>query len=246
MMEITNQQVAGMLSFMGELLELTGDNPFKVRAFYRAADTVDRLSRPVSVMTEKELDQIPGIGEKIAKKIREIVETGTFNELEELKRGVPSPLLELLKLEGIGPKTVFKLWKKMNILTIDDLEKAAKGHRIRAIKGFGAKKEEQFLRSIELFRSQTGRMTLPEAEEVVAHVLSVLAPGTFEVAGSYRRGKSTVGDIDIVSTEPPSLLNPRLHNVAEEVIDEGDRRTSIRVLGKRVDIRFARPAQFGS
>ena len=147
-MEITNQQVAGMLSFMGELLELTGDNPFKVRAFYRAADTVDRLSRPVSVMTEKELDQIPGIGEKIAKKIREIVETGTFNELEELKKGVPSPLLELLKLEGIGPKTVFKLWKKMNILTIDDLEKAAKGHRIRAIKGFGAKKEEQFLRSI--------------------------------------------------------------------------------------------------
>ena len=146
MMEITNQQVAGMLSFMGELLELTGDNPFKVRAFYRAADTVDRLSRPVSVMTEKELDQIPGIGEKIAKKIREIVETGTFNELEELKKGVPSPLPELLKLEGIGPKTVFKLWKKMNILTIDDLEKAAKGHRIRAIKGFGAKKEEQFLR----------------------------------------------------------------------------------------------------
>ena len=246
MMEITNQQVAGMLSFMGELLELTGDNPFKVRAFYRAADTVDRLSRPVSVMTEKELDQIPGIGEKIAKKIREIVETGTFNELEELKKGVPSPLLELLKLEGIGPKTVFKLWKKMNILTIDDLEKAAKGHRIRAIKGFGAKKEEQFLRSIALYRGQAGRMILPDAEAVVERVSTVLTPGTFEVAGSFRRGRSTIGDIDIVSKEPPSLLNPRLHNVAEEIIDEGDRRTSIRVLGKRVDIRYAKPGQFGS
>jgi DNA polymerase (family 10) len=245
-MDVTNQQVADLLTLAGQLLEIDGENVFKIRAFYRAADVVDRLALPVISLQEEELVRIPGIGTNIARKIGEIRDTGTFAELETLKQGIPGPILELLKLEGIGPKTVNKLWKKLNIQSIDDLERAAKGHRIRAIKGFGEKKEAGFLAAIERYREQAGRMNRFEADEVVSRVEPVMQPGTFEVAGSYRRGKSTIGDIDIVSKETPGVLNPRLRQIADEMIDEGDRKTSFRCLGKRVDVRFARAKQFGS
>ncbi len=245
-MEVTNRQVAATLTLIGQLLEITGDNVFKIRAFYKAADAVDRMPDPVAEMSEDELREVEGIGDAIAKKIRDIVMTGTTKELEDLKAGIPAPLIELLNLEGVGPKTVNALWKKLGILSVEDLEKAAKGHRIRAIKGFGPKKEEGFLRAIELYREQAGRMPLSDADAVVAAVTVVLAPGSYEVAGSYRRGKSTVGDIDIVSKELPQAVNPRLRSIADEVIDEGDRRSSIRIRGQRVDIRFTRPGQFGS
>ncbi|HUU76533.1 MAG TPA: DNA polymerase/3'-5' exonuclease PolX [Methanoregulaceae archaeon] len=245
-MEITNRQVADKLYFMGQLLEIAGENVFKVRAYYRAADMIERLASHVSDMSEDSLAKINGIGKNIARNIREMGETGTFRELEELKAVIPDSLLELLKLEGVGPKTVHKLWTKLNIQSIGDLEKAARGHRIRALKGFGEKKEAGFLKAISINREQSGRMNRVEADAVVDRVRSILAEGTYEVAGSYRRGTSTIGDIDIVSLESPFGLNPGLRSIAEEIIDEGERRTSIRCLGKRVDVRYSRPEIFGS
>jgi DNA polymerase (family 10) len=245
-MEEFNRQVTELLLFMGQLLEIQGEDPFKVRAYYRAAEQVTRLDRSLSEMTKDEIEQIQGIGEKIARKILEIHSTGTFQELEERKAMVPSTLIELLHLEGVGPKTISKLWKQMGIQSISDLEKAARGHRIRALKGFGEKKEQDMLRSIQRFREQGLRMNRLQADQVVACVASALPPGSFEVAGSYRRGKSTVGDIDVVTTTPPSIANPRLRQVAEEMIDEGDRKTSLRCQGQRVDVRFTRPEEYGS
>ena len=245
-MAVTNQQVAAQLNLMGQLLEIKGENAFKIRAFYRASDTIARLAAPVTGMSPKDLSAIPGIGKNIAEKIQEIVEKGTFDELENVRAGLPASLIELLDLEGVGPKTVATLWKHLNIQSISDLEQAARGHRIRAIRGFGAKKEDAFLRSIAMYRSRSGRMTLLEADAVAARVQSVLTSGTFMFAGSYRRGKSSVGDIDVVSTEQQGHLNRVLKTIAEEVIDAGDRKTSLRVLGKRVDVRFSRPSQFGS
>lgn len=245
-MDRSNQQVAGVLSFMGQLLEIKGANVFKIRAFYRAADVVGRLARPVAGMEEHELEEVAGIGENIARKIADIVKSGTCAELEGLKGEIPASLIELLGLEGIGPKTVAVLWKKLGILSIDDLEKAARGHRIRAVKGFGEKKEKIFLESIAHMRDEAGRMNRIEAEEIVAQVVRVLSPGTYEVAGSFRRGKSTIGDIDIVSTEHPSVVNPRLRQVSDQIIDEGDKKTSIRVMSRRVDVRFADAGEFGS
>lgn len=245
-MEVTNQQVAAQLNLMGQLLEINGENTFKIRAFYRAAETIARLATPVAGMDPAELGAIPGIGKNIAGKIREIVDKGTFDELEAVRGGLPGSLIELLDLEGVGPKTVAALWKHLNIRSIGDLEQAARGHRIRALRGFGAKKEEAFLRSIALHRARSGRMTLPEADAVAAQVQSVLTPGTFMFAGSYRRGKSSVGDLDVVSKELPDHLHRALKTVAAEVIDAGDRKISLRVLGKRVDVRFSRPSQFGS
>ena len=246
MAERSNRQVAETIYFMGQLLEVLGENPFKVRAYYKAAEVVERLATPVSRLDEEQLRAVPGIGSAIAKKIREIVETGTFQELETVRAGIPEPLIELLSLEGVGPKTVNKLWKKLNVQSIADLEREAKQHRIRAIKGFGEKKEESFLKAIALYRERSGRMTRQEADSVVARVVPVLAPGSFAMAGSYRRGKSTIGDIDIVSKEPPRVVNPKLRTAAEEMIDEGSKKTSFRCLGKRVDVRFSRPEQFGS
>ncbi len=245
-MEISNRVIAERLNLMGQLLEIRDENVFKVRAFYRAADVIERMGSSVAGLDEGSLSSISGIGKAIAKKIREIVETGTFQELEEIKKGIPDSLIELLSLEGVGPKTVSTLWKKLNVQSIDDLEREARNHRIRALKGFGEKKEEGFLKAIAIHREQSGRMIRSEADEVVEKIRPAFTPGTYEIAGSYRRGKSTIGDIDVVATEPAYSLNPRLRMVADEIIDAGEKKTSIRVLGRRVDVRFSRPSQFGS
>jgi DNA polymerase (family X) len=245
-MMVSNREIASKLLLISELLEITGDNIFKIRAFYRAADVIEHSNNPVEVMTEEELKLVPGIGPAIAKKVREIVETGTCNELEELRSKVPPSLVELLNLEGVGPKTIAVLWKKMNIQSIGDLEKAARSRRIRSLKGFGGKKEKGFLKSIALYRAAGGRMDRKEAEAVVNRLAGSFTPGTWVVAGSFRRGKSTIGDIDIVTTEPPATVNPKLKNSAEEVIDVGEQRTSVRILGQRIDIRFTHERQLGS
>jgi DNA polymerase (family 10) len=245
-MDVTNQHVAAQLLLAGQLLEITGDNVFKIRAFYRASDVVERLAIPVTSLGEAELVRIPGIGTNIAHKILEIRDTGTFTELETLKKAVPEPLLDLLRLDGVGPKTVNKLWKKLDVQSIEDLERAARGHRIRAVSGFGEKKEAGFLTAIRRFREEAGRMNRFEADKVVTRVETMMQPGMYEVAGSYRRGRSTIGDIDIVTTEPPGILNPRLRQVADAMIDEGDRKTSLRCLGKRGDVRFTNKNEFGS
>jgi DNA polymerase (family X) len=245
-MEASNAAVADALSLFGQLLEITGNDGFKIRAYYRAAEEIGRLPRDVADLTLEQLVAIPGIGKGLAEKIQSIVATGTHPELEALKAEVPPGLIELLDLEGVGPKTVHTLWMKAGITSIAELEKAARGRRIRAIRGFGEKKEQEFLQSIARYRSEITRMNRAEAEAVVARVSAALTPGTFEVAGSFRRGRSTVGDIDIVSREPPPQVNTRLRGVADEMIDEGERKTSLRLGACRVDIRFTPPRQFGS
>jgi len=243
----SNREVAERLRFMAQLLEVTGEEDvFKVRAYERAAQQVEGSPVPVSELDEKALVALPGIGSGIAKKIASIVQTGTFPELEELRKKIPESLPELMKLDGVGPKTVHRLWMKLGIESIGGLEKAARSRRIRAVKGFGEKKESEFLRSIAQYRASATRMTRDRADAVVARVSSILTPGTFEVAGSYRRGKSTVGDIDIVSRESPRAVNPKIRPIADEMINEGEQRTSIRCLGERVDIRFTDEGSFGS
>ncbi len=244
--QVTNRDVAGILTFMGQLLEISGDDPFKVRAYYRAAQEIERQSESVAGRDEEELIALRGIGRQIARKIKEIEETGTFRELEELRAEIPGTLIELLELDGVGPKTINVLWKKLGILSIDDLDRAARNHRIRALKGFGAKKEENMLRAVSRFRQKDERMNRAEADAIVRIVTSVLLPDTFTVAGSYRRGLSTVGDIDIVTLESRDVVRPRLTAVADEVIDDGSRKTSLRVRGRRVDIRYTTPDVYGA
>ncbi len=247
-MEVSNGKIADQLHLMAQLLEILEENPFKIRAYIRAAEVIGRLATPVAALSPKDLETIAGIGPAIAEKVHEIAANGTFPELEEARGRVPPGLIEMLTLEGVGPKTARVLWKKLHIETLDDLEKAARGHRIRTLKGFGEKKERGFLKAIAIARQrkEERRMTRLEADLVIEEVKRVMREGTYDVAGSYRRGKSTIGDIDIVSVDTPSTLNRRLTQIADEVLDEGERKTSFRCRGSRVDIRYTTRSTLGT
>lgn len=245
-MEVTNRTVSERLLFMAQVLEILEENPFKIRAYRRASEIIGRLVPPIVQIPVSELEAMEGIGKALATKVGEIAATGTFRDLEEVSSKIPPGVLELLKLDGVGPKTAKLLWQKMNITSVADLERAVRARRIRALKGFGEKKEALFLKSIARLRQSSTRMNREQAEGVITEVTRVMKEGSYTVAGSFRRGKSTIGDIDIVSTEKPGHLNPLLHTIADEMIDSGDKKTSFLCRGSRVDVRFTKPATFGS
>lgn len=244
-MDCTNRQVAETLRLMGQLHEVRGDNPFRVRAFMAGADAVERLPKRVNGLDIDELRGLTGIGERLAAVVQEICETGSSEELVALQNEIPAGLLDLLRVEGVGPKTAGRLWREIGVTSVAELKEAAERGRIRRLKGFGPKREAELLRGAERFAGEERRMTRADADLLLSGLAEVLAPGRYVVAGSYRRGKETVGDLDLVSCEAPEELNPRLRAIADEVIDEGERRTSIRFLGERVDIRFTTPAALG-
>jgi DNA polymerase (family 10) len=244
-MATSNREVARLLGEIGALLEIQGENPFKIRAYTRAAEQIDHLAEPVSSLEAEDLEAIPGIGEAIAGKIQEILNTGTCAELERLRAATPPGLIRLLDLNGVGPKTVRKLWTGLGVDGIEALEAAARSRRIRALKGFGAKKEDDILKAIAEAREGAGRMNRAEAERLAA-ALTAAIPGDSWVAGSLRRGRSTIGDIDIVTTAPPRETGLALRRIADTVIDEGERKISVTIGGRRADIRFADPGSIGA
>lgn len=244
-MECTNRQVAETLRLIGHLLEIKGGNPYRVRAFVNGADAVDRLIRPVAELSTDEVIALGGVGERLAGVVREVCETGSSAELEALRSEIPPSLLELLRIEGIGPKTAGRLWRELGITSVPELLEATAKGRVRRLKGFGPRSEAEIRRGAEHYAASEHRMNRSTGEVLIAGLAEVLAPGTYVVAGSWRRGKATLGDLDIVSCEDPSALNPRLRSIADEVIEEGERRTSIRYRGERVDLRFTTPGALG-
>lgn len=244
-MDVTNRAVAEVLAEISDLLEVHGENPFKVRAYARAAETVRHLSRPVEGMGKDELEALPGIGKAIAGKVAEIVATGTCQELVHLREATPPGLPALLDLQGVGPKTVRRLWKELGVIGTDDLEAAARTHQIRTLKGFGKKKEEEILRAIGAAKNASTRMRVTEAERLAEMVLSAI-PGKAWVAGSLRRGRSTIGDIDIVTLAPAAETVPVLTGIADEVIDAGEKKISVKIDQKRVDVRFSTSRDLGA
>jgi len=243
--ECTNRQVAETLRLIGQLLEIRGGNPYRIRAFTKGADAVDRLARPVGTLSKDEVVALDGVGEHLAAVVREVSETGSSTELEALRDEIPSSLLELLRIEGVGPKTVGRLWRELGVTSVPELLVAVEKGRVRRMKGFGVKSEAEIRRGAERYAASERRMNRSTADALIAGLAETLAPGRSVVAGSYRRGKATVGDIDIVSCEDPEELNPRLLLIADEVIESGSRRTSIRYRGERVDIRFTTLDAFG-
>lgn len=244
-MAMTNRQVAAVLEEIGQVLDIHGENPYKVRAYARAAELVGMLDRPVAAMDGDDLEAVPGIGKALAEKIQAIAATGTCPERDRLLAATPPGLPALLALQGVGPKTVGRLWRDLGVEGIDGLEAAARNRRIRALKGFGPKKEEEILRAVEKARKGAERMTVAEAHAIADAILAAL-PGDARVAGSLRRGRSTVGDIDIVTTALPGPANRALRAIAENVVEEGEKKTSLRVRGRQADIRYARPGEEGA
>ena len=244
--QVTNRDVAERLAFMSRLLEVAGSDRYRIGAYERAARQVERLPLPVAGLDEEELTRVPGIGVKIAGQIREIAATGSFRELNDLQTAVPGSLVELLDVAGVGPRTLRVLWKRLGVRTVEDLAQAVEGHRIRALPGFGVKKEEMIKRGIRQLRRKSDRMTRQQAEAVLASARALLPRGGYAVAGSYRRGSSTVGRIEIVAIGDRSTFLHRPGTAADGVAGESAEETVLFVNDAELNIRFTDPERCGT
>jgi len=148
-----NQEVAGFFKKMADMLEIKGENPFRIRAYQRAAQNIENLAEDIALIAERKgLDKLPGIGKDLAQKITEILETGFFKQYEEIKQEVPEGLMELITIPGLGPRTVKTLYDELNVASVDELEQAARDHRLQELPGIKAKTEENILKGIALYR----------------------------------------------------------------------------------------------
>ncbi len=255
-MPVHNADVAAKLEEIADLLELEGANPFRIRAYRNAARTLRDLSREVATMLEQgeELTELPGIGKDLAAKIREIIETGSTAILEERRKTLPDTLTELLKIPGLGPKRVKTLYRDLGVHTLQDLRQAAGEGRVRSLPGFGEKIERHILHELEARAGAETRFKLataaPYADSLVAYLKT--APGVKQivVAGSYRRAKETVGDLDIlVTARPGSPVMDRFVSYDEvaEVVAQGGTRATVRLSCKlQVDLRVVAEESYGA
>ncbi|MHB8248010.1 MAG: DNA polymerase/3'-5' exonuclease PolX [Acidithiobacillus sp.] len=255
-MPIHNAEVAAVFSKIADLLEIENANPFRVRAYRNAARLIQGLSRDLREMVERgeDLRELPGIGEDLSKKIVEIVETGHCRFLEQLEKQEPPALTELLQVPGLGPKRVKALWQALQVESLEDLASAARAGRIRVLPGFGEKTEMRILELLTAHLSRIPRVSIAQAAPVAADLLRLLrsVPGVQEavVAGSFRRGQETVGDLDLVVTaRPDSPVMERFvhHEDVAEIFAQGPTRATIVLRSHlQVDLRVVAAESFGA
>lgn len=244
-----------MLYEIGDLLELRAENRFKILAYRKAARSIESLREDiVQVCREGRLESIPGVGKAIAEKVEEYLRTGKIEAYDDLLSKTPHGLAELLQISGLGPKTIFLLHDKLGITSLDDLEKAAKEHRIRRLPRMGPTSETNILKSIERYRKRSTRIPYSVAETVVEDILSHL--GGMEglehltPAGSFRRGKETVGDIDILATssKPADVISAFVRMpLVEEILGQGPTKASVVVRDTiQVDLRIVEHRSYGT
>src|SRR5512137_567728 len=245
--------VARALRELGTLLELKGENPFKVRAYENGARAVEGLAEDLHALVEEErLTEVPGIGEALAKKITELHRTGKLALLEELRAGMPPGIGELLRIPDLGPKKLAALLGALGIGSAADLEAACEAGRVRELKGFGARSEEKILEGIRRMRSQGNRRLLSDAREVgerlLRHLRASGAAESLELAGSVRRWRETVGDLDLVAaSRHPGKLSDSLVAFpgVESGVAKGATKTTVRLAGGlSVDLRVVPPEDF--
>jgi DNA polymerase (family 10) len=255
-MPVRNAEIADLFDRMAALLEIQGANSFRVRAYRNAARTVGGLPRSVAdMLAEKEdLSKLPGIGKDLAGKIAEIVDTGHLAALEEVEKEVPAELVDLTRLPGLGPKRVEILHKDLGIRDLAELERAVRKHRIRELRGFGPKTEQRILEALSRHAPEERRHKLADVEEIASSYVDYLRaiPGVKEVivAGSYRRRKETVGDLDILVTckkGTPVMKGFVEYDEVDTVISRGTTRATILLRsGLQVDVRVVAEASYGA
>jgi DNA polymerase (family 10) len=242
---LDNTAIARVLREIADLLEIKDDNPFKIRAYRNGADIVSNHPHELSALDEAGLREIPGIGKDLAGRIREIAQTGDAEYHRELVAEFPPTILDLLHLQGVGPKTVATLYRELDVRTIDDLERAAHDGRIRALRGMGAKKEALILKALDERKRFAGRHLLPDAHDAAAALVAYLrerAPdAVIEPVGSLRRGCDTCGDLDLLASgAPPSLIDDFVeYRLVERVLGHGDTKSSVLLAGGfQADLRL--------
>jgi len=242
---LDNLSIARILGEIADLLEIRSENPFKIRAYRNGADIVANHPHDLATLDAVQLREIPGIGKDLAARIRDIAETGDTPFHKELLAEFPPTILDLLHLQGVGPKTVAVLYKQLGVKTLDELEAAAKDGRVRALKGMGPKKETLILKAIDERRQHSGRHLLPDTHEAASLLVAYLkerAPGAqIEAVGSLRRGAESCGDIDILASgAEPSLMDGLLeYPLVERVLGRGETKSSVRLRGGfQADLRI--------
>ncbi len=253
---MVNQEIAQKFYKTADLLEILGENPFRVRAYRNAARTIESLGRDLSEMVAQgeDLTKLPGIGKDLAQKIQEIIDTGTFPKLKELEEKVPPGLIELLKVEGLGPKRIKTLYDSLGITSLEELREAAQKGEISKLPGFGKKLEQTILKGVVLAKKEGRRFRWAYAEsfatELVRFLKEAKGLNEIEVAGSFRRRKETVGDLDILVTaaNPKEVIE---HFVTfpdiKEVLSKGSTRSTVILSSNiQVDLRAVEEESYGS
>jgi DNA polymerase (family 10) len=239
---VDNLAIARVLAEIGDLLEIKGENPFKIRAYRTASETVTHEPRRVASLTPAERLALPGIGKDIAAKIGELADTGRMRYHDALLQEFPPTILDLLQLQGVGPKTVARLYGDLGIRTLEELERAARDGRIRDMKGMGAKKEALILKALDEQRRFVGRRLTAEAHDTAAGLIATLrehAPAAqIAMVGSLRRGCETCGDLDILAALPrlspgtSSIMDAFTnYNLVERILAHGETKSSVRIHG---------------
>jgi DNA polymerase (family X) len=252
-MALDNIAIARILGEIADLLELRGDNPFKVRAYRSSADAVATSPEQVAGLTDAQLRDWPGIGKDLSARIIEICQTGTCQIHAELLGHFPPTLLEILRLQGVGPKTVALLYSQLGIASLDALEAAAKSGRLRELKGMGARKEQLLLRALEEQRQHAGRHLLADtaalADRLVEYLHGQTSGVEFIPVGSLRRATDTCGDIDILAIgAAPDVMNAFVaYPSVERVLGRGETKSSILIRGGyQADLRLVQPESRGA
>jgi DNA polymerase (family 10) len=250
---LNNLSIARLLREIADLLEIKSDNPFKIRAYRNGADIVANHPHDLARLDEAGLREIPGIGKDLASRIREIALTGGAEFHQELVAQFPPSILDLLHLQGVGPKTVAVLYRELGVRTIEDLEQAARDGRVRALHGMGAKKESLIIKALDERRRFAGRHLLPHAdaaaEALIAFLRQRVPDAAIEAVGSLRRGTETCGDLDLLAsgTSAPLMDEFVQHELVERVLGRGETKSSVLLGGGfQADLRLVTPDSRGA
>lgn len=252
-----NIQIAEKFSMMAKFLEFKGENQFKIRAYTNAARNIKELDEELELLYKKgTADSIPGVGEVLRGKIAEMLEKGTFEAYEKTISEVPGGIIEIMDIPGVGPKTARLFYEKLGIQSVDQLSRAAREHRIRRLPGMGEKHEEKILRSIMRLQQdrEHGRHPLASARGVAVEIRDELCHEPYiekiSIAGSLRRKKDTVGDIDLVavSKDAEKAISSFVNmEKVQEILEAGKSRASVIYTGGlQVDLRVAEKENYGS
>lgn len=250
-----NREIGEIFDKIADILDLLNDNPFRIRAYRNAGANIRELSEDIEDLAERnKLPKIPGVGPDLLEKVKEFISTGKIKDYEELKKRVPEGLTELLEIQGLGPKTVSKLNKELGIRNLEDLQRALEGEEILKLRGMGEKKVEDIRRGVELFKKGVGRtplgIALPLAEGIIYEISKI--PGTegTVAAGSLKRMRETVGDIDILTMAEDGERVVKAFTkfpFVKEVLAAGDTKGSVILEnGIQVDLRVVEPESYGA
>src|ERR1039457_1599088 len=253
-----NREIARLLSETADLMEIAAEDGFRIRSYRNAASVIETYPEKVADIVgdpERKVTEIPGVGKGIAGAIQDICSRGSFAARDQLLQRIPASALELLKIQGLGPKSIALLYEHHHVATIDDLERICREHKLRDLPRMGAKLEEKVLRGIAQYKQSAGRYRLNFGHRVAEELTKYLEEGPgiekISVAGSLRRGKETIGDLDLLVAGPGAetalerfVAHPRVH----EVLGRGANKASVRfgTEGLQVDLRALPAESYGA